>query len=64
MKTQVNLQKLWYLLLKKTAYFSIIKSSTFFGDNEVDFNFLGTEGRKSIMEEMAESSEVNDAVLS
>lgn len=37
MKTQVKLQKLWYLLLNQTDFFSILNNSSPFGDNETDF---------------------------
>lgn len=60
MKTQVKLQKLWYLLLNQTAFLPILNNSTLFVDNEKGFYFPGTEDRKSIMEEMAETSKVND----
>lgn len=63
MKKQVKLQKLWCLLLNQTAFFPTLNNSTLLGDNEADFYFPGTEGSKSIMEEMAESSKVNHFFL-
>lgn len=45
-----KLQKLWYLLLNQTAFFSTLNNSTLFAVNEAGFDFPGTEGRKSIME--------------